>query len=367
MDKLGLRAQWSFMKHRLIFHFLLAALCGLHAFSSVAAQTKDKPNIIVILADDLGYGDLACYGHPTIATPNLDRMAAEGMKFTQFYAGASVCTPSRAALLTGRYPVRSGVTRVLIPKSTGGLPESEVTIAETLGDAGYATMCVGKWHLGSRRPHLPLNHGFDHYYGIPYSNDMSPWAQPDNPTFNGDPPHPLLRDFEVTNREEPDQTQLTRLYTDESVKFIREQAKKKKPFFLFLAHTFPHVPLYASASFKGKSRRGLYGDTVEEIDASCGDILRALKELGIERETLVVFTSDNGPWIGKKLDGGSPGPFNEGKVSTWEGGFRVPFIARWPGRIAAGVTTRAFATAMDLFPTFVNLAGGKAPADRVMD
>ncbi|MGH8018082.1 MAG: sulfatase family protein, partial [Opitutaceae bacterium] len=263
--------------------------------------------------------------------------------------------------------IRSGMSRVLIPKSPGGLPESEVTIAEVLRDAGYATMCVGKWHLGARREHLPLNHGFDRYFGIPYSNDMSPSAQPDNPTFNGDPPHPLMRDFEVTNKEEPDQTKLTRQYTDESIKFIREQAARKKPFFLYLAHTFPHVPLFASEAFKGRSRRGLYGDTVEELDASCGEILAALEQLGIDRDTLVFFTSDNGPWLGKKLDGGSAGPFKEGKVSTWEGGFRVPFIARWPGKIPAGITTAAFATALDLFPTFAHLAGARLPADRELD
>ncbi|MGH7956383.1 MAG: sulfatase family protein, partial [Opitutaceae bacterium] len=269
--------------------------------------------------------------------------------------------------LTGRFPIRSGMSRVLIPKSPGGLPESEVTIAEVLRDAGYATMCVGKWHLGARREHLPLNHGFDRYYGIPYSNDMSPWAQPDNPTFTGDPPHPLLRDFEVTNKAEPDQTKLTRQYTDESIRFIREQAARKKPFFLHLAHTFPHVPLFASEAFKGRSRRGLYGDTLEELDASCGEILAALEQLGIDRDTLVIFTSDNGPWLGKKLDGGSSGPFKEGKVSTWEGGFRVPFIARWPGKVPAGVTTAAFATAMDLLPTFVGLAGARLPENRELD
>lgn len=335
---------------------------------SAAASGQEKPNVVLILADDMGYGDLGCYGHPTIVTPNLDRMAADGMKLTQFYVGASVCTPSRAALLTGRYPIRSGLTRVVIPKSPGGLPASEVTMAEVMRDAGYATMCVGKWHLGAKREHLPLQHGFDRYFGIPYSNDMSPWAQPENPTFKGDPPHPLYRDNKVTNPDhEPDQTQLTRQYTEESLAFIREQVGARKPFFLYLAHTFPHVPLFASDAFKGRSRRGLYGDTVEELDASCGRILAALTELGIDRNTLVIFTSDNGPWLGKKLEGGSSGPFKEGKVSTWEGGFRVPFIARWPGRIPAGVTSTAFGTAMDLLPTFAKLAGAKLPRDRELD
>ncbi len=328
---------------------------------------ENKPNIIFILADDMGYGDLACYGHPTIATPNLDHMVAEGMKFTEFYVAASVCTPSRAAFMTGRYPIRSGMTRVLIPKSKGGLPATEITVAQALRDAGYATACIGKWHLGRQNEYLPGNHGFDYYFGIPYSNDMSPWAQPNNPEFNGDPPHPLIRNFTVTNQMEPDQSQLTKMYTKESLQFIHQKVKEKKPFFLYLAHTFPHVPLDASEDFKGKSRRGLYGDTVEEIDASCGTIFKALKELDIEKNTLVVFSSDNGPWIGQKQAGGSPGPFTEGKVSTWEGGFREPFIVRWPGKVPAGVTTRAFATAMDLFPTFVKLAGGKLPADRELD
>ena len=259
---------------------------------------------------------------------------------------------------------------MLIPKSTGGISESEITVAQALREAGYATACIGKWHLGRQREYLPGNHGFDYYFGIPYSNDMSPWAQPDNPTFTGDPPHPLIRNFEVTNTMEPDQSQLTKWYTEESLKFVRAQVGKKKPFFLYLAHTFPHVPLDASEDFKGRSRRGLYGDTVEEIDLPSVRIryFEALKELGIDENTLVVFSSDNGPWIGQKLAGGSPGPFSEGKVSTWEGGFREPFLlARWPGKIPAGVTTRAFATAMDLFRTFVNLAGGRVPADREMD
>ncbi|HEX3725988.1 MAG TPA: sulfatase [Pirellulales bacterium] len=331
------------------------------------AEKPCRPNIVLILADDLGYGDLGCYGHPTIATPNLDRMAAEGMKFTQFYVASSVCTPSRAALLTGRYAIRSGMTQVLIPKSSGGLPGSEVTLASALRTAGYATACIGKWHLGRQRQFLPLSHGFDYFFGLAYANDMSPWAQPNNPTFNGDPPHPLIRNFEVTNTTEPDQSQLTRQYTEESIRFIRETTSKKRPFFLYLSHTFPHLPLFASEKFRGKSRRGIYGDTVEELDWSCGEVLKALQAAGVDRQTLVMFTSDNGPWVGRKLEGGSPGLFTEGKVTTWEGGFRVPAIFRWPGTIPAGVTSEAFATAMDLFTTFIKLGGGHVPTDRVID
>jgi len=315
----------------------------------------------------MGYGDLGCYGHPTIATPHLDRMADEGMKFTQFYVGASVCTPSRAALLTGRLPIRSGLSRVLIPSSTGGIPDEEITLAERLKDAGYATACIGKWHLGSRPKYLPLNHGFDYYYGIPYSNDMSPGTQPDNPLFADAPPTPLIRNFEVLNPDkEPDQRYLTKWYTLEAIRFIRQHGGTR-PFFLYLAHTMPHVPLFASEQFLGSSRRGLYGDVVEELDWSCGQILAVVKQLGIEDDTLVAFASDNGPWLGKKLHGGSAGLFYEGKVSTWEGGYRVPAIFRWPGRIPAGVSTPAFATAMDLYVTFIKLAGGTVPDDRPID
>lgn len=260
---------------------LLTVLATPSPRAGAEERPASHPNIVMILADDLGYGDLGCSGHPTIATPRLDRMAADGMKWTQFYAGSSVCTPSRAAFLTGRYPIRSGMTRVLEPRSTGGLPDDERTLAEVLKDAGYATACVGKWHLGWQRPYLPTQHGFDSYFGIPYSNDMSPATQPGNPVFKDAPPTPLIRDLEVTNHEEPDQRQLTRWYTEEALRFLRRTAGKR-PFFLYLAHTMPHVPVFASAAFEGKSRRGRYGDAVEELDASCGQILDALKELGVE-------------------------------------------------------------------------------------
>jgi arylsulfatase A len=344
-----------------------APIAGCASSLSSAARKKKQPNIVLIFADDMGYGDIGCYGHPTISTPNIDRMAAEGMKLTQFHVASSVCTPSRAGLLTGRLPIRSGLTHVFIPQSPGGIPDEEITIGELLQGAGYATACIGKWHLGSKPKHLPLNHGFDYYFGIPYSNDMSPGTQPNNPLFKDQPPTPLIRNFTVTNPDtEPDQRYLTKWYTEEAMDFMKVNASKK-PFFLYLAHTMPHVPLFASEKFCGKSLRGLYGDVVEELDWSCGEILKTLKNLGLEDNTLVVFTSDNGPWLGKKRDGGSEGLFYEGKVSTWEGGYRVPAIFRWPGRIPKGVTNPAFATTMDLFTTFAKLGGAPIPKDRIID
>jgi arylsulfatase A-like enzyme len=333
----------------------------LGGFGAPAAAQDLRPNIIVIFADDLGYGDLGLYGHPTIRTPNLDRMAAEGIKLTQFYTAASVCTPSRAGLLTGRLPVRSGMagdrSRVLFPNSTGGLPQSEITIAEALKERGYATAAIGKWHLGHLPEFLPRRHGFDLYYGIPYSNDMES-AQ------RGDPPLPLMRNEEII--EQPaDQTTLTRRYTEVAIDFMR--ANRDRPFFIYLPHTFPHVPLYASDAFRGKSPRGIYGDVVEEMDWSVGRILEALREMGIAERTLVVFTSDNGPWLTQGLEGGTAGLLREGKGSTWEGGMRVPAIAWWPGTIAPARVSHALATTMDLFPTAVAMAGATPPADREMD
>lgn len=343
---------------RRAFTSMLAASAGaLHAAPA-------RPNIILILADDLGYGDLGCYGHPTIRTPNLDRMAGEGIRFTQFNVAAPVCSPSRAALLTGRYPIRSGVTRVLFPDSQGGLPASEITIAELLRDAGYRTAAVGKWHLGHLPRYLPTRQGFQSYFGIPYSNDMTPTPGPGSPGAPKHPPLPLMRDEQVIERE-PDQGRLTARYTEEATRFIR--SSKGKPFFLYHPQTFPHVPLYASDKFRGASARGLYGDVVEELDWSVGEILKTLKQTGQDRNTLVMFTSDNGPWLIKHGNGGSAGLLREGKGTTWDGGMRVPCIARWPDRINPGITSRAFASTLDLLPTFADLAGAAAPRDRVLD
>ncbi len=334
-----------------------------------APGQETPPSFIVIYADDLGWGDLACYGHPQIRTPNLDRMAAEGMRFTQFYSASPVCTPSRAALLTGRHAIRSGMSsakrRVLFPNSKGGLPDAERTLPELLKARGYATAAVGKWHLGRLPEHAPARHGFDHFYGLPYSNDMdrlpkAPEGKPAWAQFNV----PLLRNGEVL--EQPaDQTTLTKRYTEESLRWIREQGAK--PFFLYLAHAMPHIPLFASEEFRGKSPRGLYGDVVEELDWSVGRILEALRAAGLDRRTLVVFSSDNGPWLIHKENGGSAGSLREGKGSTWEGGQRVPGIFWWPGTVPAGVVTKELGATLDLLPTFVSLAGATVPAELRLD
>ena len=341
---------------------------------AMQARAQDRPpNIVIIFADDLGYGDLGSYGHPTIRTPNLDRMAAEGMRFTQFYAAASVCTPSRAALLTGRLPVRSGMAsnkrRVLFPDSKLGLPHSEITIAEVLKERGYATAAVGKWHLGHLPEFLPQNHGFDTYFGIPYSNDMDrtvqgPWREP-----FWDPKVeywnvPLMRNGEIIERPAEQHT-LTKRYTEETTRFIREH--KDEPFFVYLAHSLPHVPLFASKAFEGISRRGLYGDVVEEIDWSVGEILQTLRELDLEKRTLVFFTSDNGPWLIFDSHGGSAGHLRGGKGMTWEGGMREPAIAWWPETVAAGSVNMQITGTMDLLPTAAALAGAEVPLDRVID
>lgn len=349
------------------------SLIFLALFSCVGVHAAESPNIVIIFADDMGYGDLGAYGHPTIRTPNLDQMADEGMRFTQFYAAASVCTPSRAALLTGRLPIRSGMAggeaRVLFPDSVNGLPAEEITIAEALREQGYATAAVGKWHLGHHPQYLPLNNGFDSYYGIPYSNDMDrvvggdfrdPFWEPKVEYWNV----PLMRDNEIIERPANQHT-ITRRYTEEAVRFIRDN--NESPFFLYLAHSLPHVPLFRDEAFAGVSKRGLYGDVIEEIDWSTGRIIETLREEGLAQNTLVFFTSDNGPWLWFETHGGSAGLLREGKGTTWEGGMREPAIAWWPGTIAAGREEMAVTGTMDLFPTALALAGADLPNDRIID
>jgi len=317
------------------------------------------PNFVIIFADDLGYGDLSCYGHPAISTPNLDRMADEGMRFTQFYSAASVCSPSRAALLTGRYQIRSGITRVLQPLDRVGLPADEITFAEALKSKGYATACIGKWHLGQLPWSLPTRQGFDYYFGLPYSNNMSPSV----PGREHYPPLPLVRNEEVIETE-PKQWQLTPRYTEEAVSFIKQN--KDKPFLVYMPHTFPHGPLFASPRFKGKSLYGLYGDVVEELDWSVGEILDTLRELQLVDNTLVFFTSDNGA-VARRPDGGCVGLLTGKKGNVFEGGIREPAIAWWPGRVPAGSVSRDVAITIDLFTTVLALGGVEIPKDRPID
>ena len=338
------------------------------AGAAAAVQTPGrKPNFVIIFTDDQGYGDVGAYGATAYQTPNLDLMAAEGVRFTSFYVAAPVCTPSRAALLTGCHPIRVGLGhRVLFPYSKTGLNPEEITIAEILGDRGYATGCIGKWHLGHHNKFLPTRQGFDYYFGIPYSNDMG-GVNYKRQNFKA-PPLPLLRGEELIE-ESPDQRYLTRRYTKEAVRFISEN--RERPFFLYVPHSMPHRPIAASERFRGKSPHGLYGDVIEEIDWSVGEILAAIENAGLDDNTLVMFTSDNGPVIREaRLLGyrsGSAGPLRGNKNTTWEGGMREPCIMRWPGKIPKDAVCRELATAMDIMPTFTGLAGAGPPTDRIID
>lgn len=309
-----------------------------------------KPNIVYIFADDLGYGDLSCYGAKDINTPNIDQIAKQGIKFTEFYSASSVCSPSRAALLTGRYPQRMGINTVFFPESFTGIPDTEITIPEILKEKGYATGIVGKWHLGHHSKYLPLQHGFDEYFGIPYSNDMESVV--------------YMRGNEVESYKVKQQY-ITKTYTKEAQKFITKN--KDNSFFLYIAHSMPHVPLYASEEFIGTSKRGLYGDVVQELDWSVGQILKSLREHGILENTLVIFSSDNGPWLAMKEDGGSAGDLREGKTFTFDGGMKVPTVAMWRNRIPQGIINTEVASQMDWFPTIAKITGSSIPKDLVID
>jgi arylsulfatase A-like enzyme len=358
----------------IVFLFMAGAL----AVVWLAAQAPTPPNIVIILADDLGYGDLSVFGSPNIRTPRLDAMAAEGQKWTNFYV-QPVCSPSRAALLTGRLPIRSGMygvpgataPKVLRDNAAQGLPPDEITIAEMLKPRGYATAIVGKWHLGHLPQFQPMRHGFDEWYGLPFSHDMRMTVARDNDYqtaayYDPKPEYwdvPLVRNGEVIERPVDHRT-LTKRYTEEAVRFI--EVHKDRPFFLYFAHNMPHIPLARSADYVGHSAAGIYGDVVEEIDWSAGRILDTLRAAGIERRTLVVFTSDNGPWLPFKTHAGSAGPLRNGKGTTWEGGVRTPAIFWWPGTIRPSVVTD-MGSAMDLFVTAARLAGAAPPANRVID
>jgi len=361
----------------------LAALALTTASNSLDARS---PNVVLIFTDDQGFSDVGVFGSERFgfSTPNLDRMAVEGMKFTDFYVAASVCSPSRAALLTGSYPPRAGITRVLFPNDDSGLNPDELTVADVLRKQGYATAAIGKWHLGHHPEFLPTRHGFDMYWGVPYSNDM--WLDPRAPLAEdvilhddvtrewirkGTPNErrrkndvPLMIN-EVVVEYPIDQATLTRRSTEEAIRFMKE--KKDQPFFVYLPHVMPHIPLFASGSFEGKTERGLYGDVIEELDWSVGEILRAIRDLGLDEDTLVIFTTDNGPWNLPRGQGGHADPLRGYKFSVFEGGMRVPAIMRWPGRIPAGTIQSEVAATIDLLPTLAYLAGAELPDHPVID
>ncbi|MFM2212122.1 MAG: hypothetical protein RL639_1316 [Verrucomicrobiota bacterium] len=332
---------------------LLAALLA-------ASAPARPPNVVVIFIDDMGYGDIGPFGATKQRTPHLDRMAKEGMKLTSFYA-TPVCSVSRAQMMTGCYGARVSVPGVYFPGQSVGLNPSEVTVAERLKEKGYVTQMVGKWHLGDQPEFLPTRQGFDHYYGIPYSNDMlKKSAETKVPVV------PVLRDEKVAELMDGEgQRRLVELYTKEAVDFITRS--KDQPFYLYFAHNAVHTPIWPGAAFAGKSQNGRFGDWVEEVDWSVGQVLDTLRAQGLDKDTLVVFTSDNGPWLIKGTDGGSAGPLRGGKGSTWEGGVRVPTLAWWPGHVPAGSVNDAVAATIDLLPTFVSLAGGTVPATPVID
>jgi arylsulfatase A-like enzyme len=318
---------------------------------NVVLDEERPPNIVIIFADDLGYADIGPFGATGYSTPHLDRMAREGRRFTDFYVPQAVCSASRTALLTGCYPNRVGILGALGPNAKIGISDDEQLISEILKRRGYATAAIGKWHLGRQPRFLPTRHGFDSYFGLPYSNDMWP-RHPENP--NAYPPLPLIED-EAVVQTDPDQRQLTTWYTENAVRFI--EASKDQPFFLYLAHSMPHVPLHVSDKFAGKTTRGLFGDVIEEIDWSVGQVLETLARLSLDERTLVIFTSDNGPWLSYGDHAGSAGPLREGKGTEFDGGVREPCVMRWPGHIPAGTECREPAMTIDLLPTLAGLAG----------
>lgn len=342
------------------------SLFALSLLFAAAARAADTPNIVIINIDDMGYADVGCFGAQGYKTPNIDRLAAEGRKFTNFHVAQPVCSASRTALLTGCYPNRLGIHGALGPQVKHGISDKEMTIAELAKQQNYATCAIGKWHLGHLKPFLPMQHGFDEYYGLPYSNDMWPY-HPERPKDKkgGFPALPLIEGNEIIDADvsAEDQTHLTTDYTTHAVKFIEKN--KGKPFLLYLAHSMVHVPLYVSDKFKGKSGKGLFGDVMMEVDWSVGQVLESLKENGVEQNTLVIFTSDNGPWLSYGDHAGSAGPLREGKGTNWEGGTRVACLMRWPGHIPAGTTSDMMLMTIDILPTIAHLIGGKLPDHKI--
>jgi arylsulfatase len=332
---------------------ILPALLALAACAGPACDGERPPNLVIILADDLGYADLSCQGAPH-ATPHLDRMAREGTRFTSFLVSQAVCTASRAALMTGCYANRVGLQGALNHTSSAGIHPDELLLPEILKARGYATACFGKWHLGHREKFLPTRNGFDEFFGIPYSNDNGPL----HPTVRGIPSLPLLDGEKVVERD-PDQSLFTRRFTERAVSFI--ERNRERPFFLYVPHVMPHVPIFASEAWRGKSGKGLYADVVQELDASVGEILEAIRRNGLDERTLVVFFSDNGPFLSYGTHAGRAEPLREGKLTTWEGGMRVPFIARWPGCVPAGRVSDELLASTDLLPTFAELARAPLP------
>jgi len=353
------------MKH-LIVIIMLAFIV-----SACARQQEQKPNVVIVFIDDEGYGDVGCYGATGFETPNLDQMASKGMRFTNFYSAQPVCSASRAGLLTGCYPNRIGFSGALFPHHKKGINPEEFTIAEMFKEQGYATACYGKWHLGWQKEFLPLQHGFDEYVGLPYSNDM--WPHSDvtgerltkNEGRGNYPELPLIEGNEIIERitSLKDQDKLTTLYTEKAVDFINRNVKN--PFFLYVPHTMGHIPLGVSDKFRGKSEQGLYCDVMMEIDWSVGEIVKALEKNNITENTIVIFTTDNGPWLNFGNHAGSSGGLREGKTTSWEGGQRVPFIVHWPKEIPAGTICNKLACAIDLLPTLAAITNGKLSENKI--
>jgi arylsulfatase A-like enzyme len=347
-----------------------AACTSIASSQALSEEVTTPPNVVLIFMDDMGNADIGSFGATAYQTPNLDRLAKQGRRFTDFVTSSAVCSASRAALLTGCYHRRVGISGALFPKSKIGLNQDETTLAEICKSKGYATACFGKWHLGHHRPFLPLQHGFDHYFGLPYSNDMWPHkpdylpeaAQNHRSNF---PPLPLLEDNEIFDADVDgdDQSQLTVQYTKKSVAFIKDN--QETPFFLYLPHTMPHVPLYVSERFSGRSNAGLFGDVIMEIDWSVGQIMNTIDECGLGENTLIIFTSDNGPWLSYGDHAGSAAPLREGKQTMFEGGYRVPTIMRWPRKITPDSTCDQLASTIDILPTVARLIGAQPPKNKI--